>query len=189
MSRIGWIAALLALASACSGSDQAADPAGIDFGTDMPPELLIEIPPENESQRLLRRAQQTTPLCVMASNLETLDEPLPDDVDELFRYAQSSYNQLFSLDPESKVRDPDVTSGSPREVPLPTALIDAARRARTQMYAYLVRVRTTRQLLDEGRIDTPEADARLANAFLRLAASEYTEADRQLTAFAARACR
>lgn len=157
--------------------------------TDLAPEQLIEPIITNRTLALAQRAAQSTPFCQVMSQLDDLSDPPHTDVHKVRRYAETYYNTVFALDPRSKVSDPTATIGTPRKVPLPARIVDAANTERLQMYSFLVRVRYAEQRADAGALDQRGVQARITDAITRLVLSGYTDADRSLDAFRVRACR
>ena len=79
MRRARAVVLLLLALGACTdsgpGSGPAADaaaPAVTGSGDELTPEQLLEAPPRTDNERLLRRAQQNRPYCVVMSSLDAL---------------------------------------------------------------------------------------------------------------------
>lgn len=197
--RLGCVFALAALAGCSSAGPVTTRPIAVPSPApaldrfapvaDLAPEQLMEPVVGNRTLALAQRAAQTTPFCLMMAQLDELNEPEPADADGSLRYAQAYYNVIFALDPRSKIDDPAAAVGTPRKVLLPPAIVAAAAVVRSEVYAYLVRVRYAQQSRDAGTADARAVRARLADAFVRLATSDHADAGRTLADLRVRVCR
>jgi hypothetical protein len=159
-------------ASAAPATEQAST------SLDLLPELLIEPPAPNETQRLLAESRRTTSYCALLVTLDGMEPPNPEEIDELVVFAQAYHQHTTFLDRRSKVQDPTSAEGS--KVALPDEAEQGIEIERRAMYAFFARMLAARTLHRAGTIDDEELERRVRYGFVKLMSSGFAEADRGL---------
>lgn len=178
-----FLAALLVAAAVTSTAGGSVAAAGGDTETDEPPalwepvpETLIEPVPERQSEIVVAEGARTAGFCDVMSRLHKLEEPHPDEIDEVVTFTQRYVGGTKILDFQSKVADP---SQRGKKITLPDWVRYAVNEQRAAMYAYGVRVGyvKTLQKAKEHPVGEEAARAMLDAAFLKLVDSPFTDMD------------
>lgn len=155
-------------------------------------ELLNEQPLTRKVDRLIAESVRVHSLCEAWNRLDRLEQPEPDDIEELADHTEKVYNLYFAIDPTRKVRERvPAQRGRPatvRNIELPKEVqadIDTVRKA---TYSYWVRVTSFDGWRKAGYIDDADYERRMQRAFALFTSDEVTEAQRRLIAFEATHC-
>lgn len=140
------------------------------------PETLIEPEPERRSEIVVAEGARTADFCNVMSRLYKLEEPHPDEIEEVVAFTQRYIGATRILDFQSKVTDP---SQRGKKITLPDWVRYAVTEQRAAMYAYGVRVGyvKTLQKAKEHPVGEEAARAMLDAAFLKLVDSPFTDMD------------
>ena len=152
---------------------------------DLPGELLELREAEREADRLLARTRRTQNLCGAMDQLEALDEPSPDDPEELLAYGSQYLSTLQAIDPTGRVKDPEDQDD---RIEVPDEIMENLATQEQAIFAYVVRVSFISALQNENRLSASELQERLDHAFVQLVQSAYTDADRELVAVLPQYC-
>lgn len=185
--RIFIAAAAVVLAAACSGATDSLaqdepvlqgldgiEAAGVQPSFDPPPEVLVETPPRNDTERLLRKSRRRSGLCLSLAEIDALAEPDPHRLDKVVRFAGRFAGVMSSFDPQAQVRDPQSTQGRRMDVPKP--VLDAMATVEAAVIAYRSRVTYSQQLVTSDRVKPGDIGPWIDHAWFELVNSPYTEA-------------
>lgn len=182
------VAAAVVLAAAAPGAEASSHrralPPNARYIDYLPPEVLLEAPPLNASARATAKGRRSVPVCVVLDQLALLDEPSPEEPDEVLSFAGRYHGLLSVMQLSADVVD---EQGRSRREPLPAAVTEAVVAQQAQMHALMARVPAAVSLKKEKRHE--EARAEIDAATLYLANSSFTPAERVLAAARDRYCR
>jgi len=150
------------------------------------PEALIEPPPRNDTERLLRKSRRRSRMCNVLGLIDYIDEPAPHRLDKMVVFAGRYAGIVSAFDPEAKLTDPKSDSGA--EIAPPPEVIDAIAVEQMAIFAYQARLNYTKQLVDSDRITSTESAAWMDHAWLQLVNSGFSEAHDRLVAARRRYC-
>lgn len=186
-------------AGACTGNDRptpglptSPDASGRqvpDPLADLPVRALVEPPVKARSARLLDKAGQIFPFCAVRDRIENLKEPAPTDVKKVLPYARLYYSALRAMNQDEAWDNPRRhAAGAPAKLSLSDYEKAALRVEREEVYAYLVRVQSAKDYANADVITRDQLEARLIDAFARLADGPYGAADDLLSDFTQESC-